>query len=218
MHMPRTSNKAQLIMDYVNQFIEENGFSPSVREIGAAVGLRSTSTVHAHLNHLEEKGLIRRDSTKPRALEVLDGTQARGRSVPLVGRVTAGQPILAIENIEEYLSLPQSVLGQGEMFSLRVEGESMIDAGIMDGDIVVLRQQDTAENGDIVVAMTPEDEATLKRIYYEKDRVRLQPENATMAPIYVDSVTVLGKLVALIRQFRCPSHSKPVQSCDSVDK
>ena len=189
------------ILDFIKSEIEEKGYPPSVREICAAVGLRSTSTVHAHLNHLESQGLIRRDPTKPRALEVLDGSQARGRSVPLVGRVTAGQPILAIENIEEYLTLPQSVLGQGKMFSLRVEGESMIDAGIMDGDIVVLRQQDTAENGDIVVAMTPEDEATLKRIYYEKDRVRLQPENATMAPIYVDNVTVLGKLVALIRQF-----------------
>jgi repressor LexA len=189
------------ILDFIKSEIEEKGYPPSVREICAAVGLRSTSTVHAHLNHLEAQGLIRRDSTKPRALEVLDGSQARGRSVPLVGRVTAGQPILAIENIEEYLALPQSVLGQGKMFSLKVEGESMIDVGILDGDIVVLRQQDTAENGDIVVAMTPEDEATLKRIYYEKDRVRLQPENATMAPIYVDSVTVLGKLVALIRQF-----------------
>ena len=189
------------ILDFIKSEIEEKGYPPSVREICAAVGLRSTSTVHAHLNHLEAQGLIRRDSTKPRALEVLDGSQARGRSVPLVGRVTAGQPILAIENIEEYLTLPQSVLGQGKMFSLKVEGESMIDAGILDGDIVVLRQQDTAENGDIVVAMTPEDEATLKRIYYEKDGVRLQPENPTMAPIYVDSVTVLGKLVALIRQF-----------------
>ena len=189
------------ILEFIKSEIEEKGYPPSVREICAAVGLRSTSTVHAHLNHLEQQGLIRRDSTKPRALEVLDGSQARGRSVPLVGRVTAGQPILAIENIEEYLALPQSVLGQGKMFSLKVEGESMIDAGILDGDIVVLRQQDTAENGDIVVAMTPEDEATLKRIYYEKDRVRLQPENPTMAPIYVDSVTVLGKLVALIRQF-----------------
>jgi repressor LexA len=189
------------ILDFIKSEIEEKGYPPSVREICAAVGLRSTSTVHAHLNHLEAQGLIRRDSTKPRALEVLDGSQARGRSVPLVGRVTAGQPILAIENIEEYLALPQSVLGQGKMFSLKVEGESMIDAGILDGDIVVLRQQDTAENGDIVVAMTPEDEATLKRIYYEKDGVRLQPENPTMAPIYVDSVTVLGKLVALIRQF-----------------
>ena len=199
--MRASHENQQRILDFIKSEIEDKGYPPSVREICAAVGLRSTSTVHAHLNHLEEKGLIRRDSTKPRALEVLDGTQARGRSVPLVGRVTAGQPILAIENIEEYLSLPQSVLGQGEMFSLRVEGESMIDAGIMDGDIVVLRQQDTAENGEIVVAMTPEDEATLKRIFYEDGRVRLQPENATMAPIYVDNVTVLGKLVALIRQF-----------------
>ena len=199
--MRASHENQQRILDFIKSEIEDKGYPPSVREICAAVGLRSTSTVHAHLNHLEEKGLIRRDSTKPRAVEVLDGTQARGRSVPLVGRVTAGQPILAIENIEEYLSLPQSVLGQGEMFSLRVEGESMIDAGIMDGDIVVLRQQDTAENGEIVVAMTPEDEATLKRIFYEDGRVRLQPENATMAPIYVDNVTVLGKLVALIRQF-----------------
>ena len=198
----RTSHEnQQKILDFIKSEIEEKGYPPSVREICAAVGLRSTSTVHAHLNHLEAQGLIRRDSTKPRALEVLDGSQARGRSVPLVGRVTAGQPILAIENIEEYLTLPQSVLGQGKMFSLKVEGESMIDAGILDGDIVVLRQQDTAENGEIVVAMTSEDEATLKRIYYEEDRVRLQPENATMDPIYVDSVTVLGKLVALIRQF-----------------
>ena len=199
--MRASHENQQRILDFIKSEIEDKGYPPSVREICAAVGLRSTSTVHAHLNHLEQQGLIRRDSTKPRALEVLDGSQSRGRSVPLVGRVTAGQPILAVENIEEYLSLPQSVLGQGRMFALRVEGESMIDAGIMDGDIVVLRQQDTAENGDIVVAMTPEDEATLKRIYYEKDRVRLQPENPTMAPIYVDSVTVLGKLVALIRQF-----------------
>ena len=199
--MRASHENQQRILDFIKSEIEEKGYPPSVREICAAVGLRSTSTVHAHLNHLEAQGLIRRDSTKPRALEVLDGSQSRGRSVPLVGRVTAGQPILAIENIEEYLSLPQSVLGQGEMFSLRVEGESMIDAGIMDGDIVVLRQQDTAENGEIVVAMTDENEATLKRIYYEPDRVRLQPENPTMAPIYVDNVTVLGKLVALIRQF-----------------
>ena len=199
--MRSSHENQQRILDFIKAEIEDKGYPPSVREICAAVGLRSTSTVHAHLNHLEEKGLIRRDSTKPRALEVLDGTQARGRSVPLVGRVTAGQPILAIENIEEYLSLPQSVLGQGEMFSLRVEGESMIDAGIMDGDIVVLRQQDTAENGEIVVAMTPDDEATVKRIFYEDNRVRLQPENPTMQPIYADTVTVLGKLTALIRQF-----------------
>ena len=199
--MRSAQQNQQKILDFIKSEIEDKGYPPSVREICAAVGLRSTSTVHAHLNHLEEQGLIRRDSTKPRALEVLDGSLARGRTVPLVGRVTAGQPILAVENIEDYLSLPQSMVGRDELFCLRVQGDSMIDIGILDGDIVVLRQQDTAENGDIVVAMTPDDEATLKRIFYEDGRVRLQPENRTMAPIYADSVTVLGKLTALIRQF-----------------
>ncbi len=198
----RTSrDNQQKILDFIKAEIEDKGYPPSVREICAAVGLRSTSTVHAHLNHLEEQGLIRRDSTKPRALEVLDGSHARGRSVPLVGRVTAGQPILAVENIEDYLMLPQSMLGKDDLFCLRVQGESMIDIGILDGDIVVLREQDSAENGEIVVAMTEDDEATLKRIFYEDGRVRLQPENRTMEPIYADRVTVLGKLVALIRQF-----------------
>ena len=199
--MRASHDNQQKILDFIKAEIEDKGYPPSVREICAAVGLRSTSTVHAHLNHLEAQGLIRRDPTKPRALEVLDGSHARGRSVPLVGRVTAGQPILAVENIEDYLTLPQSMLGKDELFCLRVQGESMIDIGILDGDIVVLRQQDTAENGEIVVAMTPDDEATLKRIFYEDGRVRLQPENRTMAPIYADSVTVLGKLTALIRQF-----------------
>ena len=199
--MRTSGNNQQKILDFIKAEIEDKGYPPSVREICAAVGLRSTSTVHAHLNHLEEQGLIRRDSTKPRALEVLDGSHARGRSVPLVGRVTAGQPILAIENIEDYLMLPQSMLGKDDLFCLRVQGESMIDIGILDGDIVVLRQQDTADNGEIVVAMTEDDEATLKRIFYEDGRVRLQPENSTMDPIYADHVTVLGKLVALIRQF-----------------
>ena len=199
--MRASHENQQKILDFIKSEIDEKGYPPSVREICAAVGLRSTSTVHAHLNHLEEQGLIRRDSTKPRALEVLDGSHSRGRSVPLVGRVTAGMPILAIENIEDYLTLPQSMLGKDDMFCLRVQGESMIDIGILDGDIVVLRQQDTAENGEIVVAMTPDDEATLKRIFYEDGRVRLQPENRTMEPIYAESVTVLGKLTALIRQF-----------------
>ena len=198
----RTSHdNQQKILDFIKSEIEDKGYPPSVREICAAVGLRSTSTVHAHLNHLEEQGLIRRDSTKPRALEVLDGSHARGRSVPLVGRVTAGQPILAVENIEDYLMLPQSMLGKDDLFCLRVQGESMIDIGILDGDIVVLRKQDAADNGDIVVAMTPEDEATLKRIFYEDGHVRLQPENRSMEPIYTENATVLGKLVALIRQF-----------------
>ena len=199
--MRTSGNNQQKILDFIKSEIEDKGYPPSVREICAAVGLRSTSTVHAHLNHLEEQGLIRRDSTKPRALEVLDGSHARGRSVPLVGRVTAGQPILAIENIEDYLMLPQSMLGKDDLFCLRVQGESMIDIGILDGDIVVLRKQDAADNGDIVVAMTPEDEATLKRIFYEDGHVRLQPENRSMEPIYTENATVLGKLVALIRQF-----------------
>ena len=190
----------QRILDFIKSEIEMKGYPPSVREICQAVGLKSTSTVHAHLNHLEEQGLIRRDSTKPRALEVLDGSHQRGRSVPLVGRVTAGQPILAVENIEDYLVLPQNMLGQDDVFCLRVQGESMIDIGILDGDIVVLRQQDSADNGDIVVALV-DDEATLKRIYYEDGHVRLQPENTTMAPIIVENAAVLGKLVALFRQF-----------------
>ena len=199
--MRASHENQQKILDFIKAEIDDKGYPPSVREICAAVGLRSTSTVHAHLNHLEAQGLIRRDSTKPRALEVLDGSHARGRSVPLVGRVTAGMPILAVENIEDYLTLPREIVGKDDLFCLRVQGESMIDIGILDGDIVVLRQQDTAENGEIVVAMTRDDEATLKRIFYEDGRVRLQPENKTMSPIYADAVTVLGKLTALIRQF-----------------
>ncbi len=198
--MRSAQQNQQRILDFIKSEIEDKGYPPSVREICAAVGLRSTSTVHAHLNHLEAQGLIRRDSTKPRALEVLDGSHARGRSVPLVGRVTAGMPILAVENIEDYLMLPQNLLGKDDIFCLRVQGDSMIEAGILDGDIVVLRQQDSAENGDIGVALV-EDEATLKRIFYEDGRVRLQPENSAMKPIYVDRAAVLGKLLALIRQF-----------------
>ena len=198
--MRSSAQNQQKILDFIKSEIELKGYPPSVREICAAVGLKSTSTVHAHLNHLERQGLIRRDSTKPRALEVLDGSHQRGRSVPLVGRVTAGQPILASETIEDDLVLPQNMLGSDEIYCLRVQGESMLEAGILDGDIVVLRQQDTAENGEIVVAMV-DDEATLKRIFYEEDHVRLQPENSTMEPIYADTVAVLGKLIALFRQF-----------------
>ena len=198
--MRSSHENQQRILDYIKREIDSKGYPPSVREICAAVGLKSTSTVHAHLNHLEEQGLIRRDPTKPRALEVTDGTQARGRSVPLVGRVTAGMPILAVENIEDYLMLPQSMVGRDEIFCLRVQGESMIDMGILDGDIAVLRRQQSADNGDVVVALV-EDEATLKRIFYEKGHVRLQPENRTMDPIIVPDAQVLGKLVALVRQF-----------------
>ena len=198
--MRSSQQNQQRILDFIKKEIEQKGYPPSVREICAGVGLKSTSTVHAHLNHLEEQGYIRRDSTKPRALEIIDGTQSRGRSVPLVGRVTAGLPILAIENIEEYMTLPQEMLGRDEVFCLRVQGESMIDAGILDGDIIVVREQNNAENGEIVVAMI-EDEATVKRIYYEKTRVRLQPENQFMEPIYAENAQVIGKVVGLFRMF-----------------
>lgn len=198
--MRSAQENQQKILDFIKKEIEQKGYPPSVREICAGVGLKSTSTVHAHLNHLEQQGLIRRDSTKPRALEVIDGTQTRGRSVPLVGKVTAGLPILAIENIEDYLVLPQDRFGRDELFGLRVQGESMIEAGILDGDVIVVRPQNNAENGEIVVAMI-EDEATVKRIYYEKKRVRLQPENRFMEPIYAENVQVIGKVVALFRQF-----------------
>lgn len=198
--MRASEENQKKILDFIRHEIEEKGYPPSVREICAAVGLKSTSTVHAHLNNLERRGLIRRDSTKPRALEVLDNSVSRGRSVPLVGKVTAGLPILAIENIEDYLTLPQSILGQDDLFCLRVQGESMVEIGILDGDIIVVRAQDSAENGEVVVAMI-EDEATVKRVFYEPDRVRLQPENRHMAPIYAPSVQILGKVVALFRQF-----------------
>ena len=188
------------ILEFIRKEIQEKGYPPSVREICAAVGLKSTSTVHAHLNQLEQRGFIRRDPTKPRAMEILDNSVARGRSVPLVGKVTAGQPILAIENIEDYLTLPTGMIGSDGLFCLRVQGESMIEIGILDGDIIVVRQQEHAENGEVVVAMI-EDEATVKRIFYEPHRVRLQPENRHMKPIYARNAQVLGKVIALFRQF-----------------
>ena len=193
--------KQQKILDFIRSEIETKGYPPSVREICAAVGLRSTSSVHIHLTQLEKKGLIRRDATKPRALELLDSPLSKARTVPLVGKVTAGQPILAIENIEDQLIIPNDLAAMDtELFALRVQGESMIEAGILDGDIVIVHSQERAENGDIVVALIG-DEATLKRIYYENGHVRLQPENHTMAPIIVPRAEVRGKVVALVRRF-----------------
>lgn len=187
------------ILAYIKEEIDRKGYPPSVREICHAVGLKSTATVHGHLNALEEQGYIRRDATKPRALEVVDAP--KGRSVPLVGKVTAGQPILAQENIEEYLILPQNMSGRDDqLFALRVEGDSMIEAGIFTGDILIVRRQACAENGDIVVAMI-DGEATVKRIYYEEGRVLLQPENSAMDPIYATRVDVLGRVTALLRQY-----------------
>ncbi|MBQ8954351.1 MAG: transcriptional repressor LexA [Clostridia bacterium] len=186
------------ILAYIREEIQNKGYPPSVREICKAVGFKSTSSVHAHLQELEKTGALRRDATKPRALELCD--LPKGRVVPLVGRVTAGQPILAQQNIEDELVLPSGLVADEDTFALRVEGESMIEAGILSGDIVIVRKQESAENGEIVVAMI-DDEATVKRIFYETDRVRLQPENAHMDPIYADEVSVLGRVVALLREF-----------------
>ena len=192
------SDSQQKILTFIRSEIARNGYPPSVREICAGVGLRSTSTVHAHLEKLEQLGYIRRDPSRPRALEVLDGSTEKGRAVPLVGRVTAGEPILAEQNIEDYIPLPYNAAVEETLFCLRVQGESMIEAGILDGDIIVVREQHTAENGEIVVAMI-EDAATVKRIYFEKEYVRLQPENRTMQPIFATEVHVLGKVIGLFR-------------------
>jgi repressor LexA len=199
------TKRQQQILDFIRGEIHRCGYPPSVREIGEAVGLSSSSTVHSHLAALEAKGFIRRDPSKPRALEVLDYRDTdRGidlssvRAVPVVGQVAAGQPILAAENIEQTMSLPVEI-ADDSTFILRVRGESMIEAGIMDGDFVVVRQQPTAENGEIVVAML-DDSATVKTFYRESDRIRLQPENSTMEPIYSRDVSILGKVVALFRR------------------
>ena len=191
------------ILAYIEKATLQKGYPPSVREICDATGLKSTSTVHGHLIRLEKKGLLYRDSMKPRAISVPSDHQMYRTemiNVPIVGRVSAGSPILATENIEDYIALPQSMLGEGEHYVLGVRGESMIEAGIMDGDYVVVRTQPTAYNGDIVVAMV-EDDATVKRFYRENGHFRLQPENSTMEPIIVPEVTILGKVVSLYRIF-----------------
>ncbi len=191
------------ILAYIEKATLQKGYPPSVREICDATGLKSTSTVHGHLIRLEKKGLLYRDSMKPRAISVPSDHQMYRTemiNVPIVGRVSAGTPILATENIEDYIALPQSMLGEGEHYVLGIRGESMIEAGIMDGDYVVVRKQPTAYNGDIVVAMV-EDDATVKRFYRENGHFRLQPENPTMEPIIVPEVTILGKVVSLYRIF-----------------
>lgn len=191
------------ILAYIEKATLQKGYPPSVREICDATGLKSTSTVHGHLIRLEKKGLLYRDSMKPRAISVPSDHQMYRTemiNVPIVGRVSAGSPILATENIEDYIALPQSMLGEGEHYVLGVRGESMIEAGIMDGDYVVVRKQPTAYNGDIVVAMV-EDDATVKRFYRENGHFRLQPENSAMEPIIVPEVTILGKVVSLYRIF-----------------
>lgn len=194
--------KQQEILEYIKENILKKGYPPAVREICEAVNLKSTSSVHSHLETLERNGYIRRDPTKPRAIEILDDDFALTRremvQVPLLGTVAAGQPILAQENIEDYFPIPASLLPNTEVFMLHVKGESMIDAGIYNGDRVIVSQTNTAENGDIVVAML-EDSATVKRYFKENGHYRLQPENASMEPIIVDELEILGKVIALFR-------------------
>lgn len=192
------------ILAYIQSEIKVRGYAPSVREIGEAVGLKSTSTVHGHLTRLEKKGLLHRDAMKPRAMGLTgDAPEADDPfdvlRIPVVGRVAAGMPILAEENIEETLPLPAELTGQGEHFILRVRGDSMIEAGILNDDYIVVRKQETARNGDIVVALV-EDEATVKRFYKENGHFRLQPENSAMAPIIVNEVVLLGKVISLMRR------------------
>jgi repressor LexA len=193
-------------MDFIKEQVEEKGYPPSVREIALAVGLASSSTVHGHLSRLEENGYIRRYPTKPRAIEILDITgesdipREKARYAPLIGKVTAGLPITAVENIEEFLPIPDHTSNPDDnIFVLVIEGESMIEAGILDGDMVIVRQQNTAQNNDIVVAMTEDDEATVKRFFKDKNQIRLEPENATMEALIYDNVTILGKVIGLYR-------------------
>lgn len=204
MQRPRGDNQ-QRILEYIKSEIASKGYPPSVREIANAVGLKSTSTVHGHLQRLEKRGLLHRDAMKPRAMEVTgDASLPRAgitTAVPVVGHVTAGQPILAEENLDEYIALPEMLLGDGEHFVLKVHGDSMIEIGILDGDHIIVRRQQEANNGDIVVAMI-DDSATVKRFFKEAGHYRLQPENHDMAPIIVDHVTILGKVVSLYRVIR----------------
>jgi repressor LexA len=204
------TGRQQEIWDFLVEYVDGHGYPPTVREIGEAVGLASPSTVHAHLANLERAGLLKRDPTKPRALELV-GERRRTRAedvgdvrrLPLVGEIAAGGPLLAEQNVEEYLAVPEPLSRGGEEFLLRVKGDSMIQAGILDGDIVVVRRQADARNGDIVVALAgadeSADEATVKRFFHEGDRVRLQPENDALEPIYAQHVQVLGKVTGVFR-------------------
>jgi repressor LexA len=190
------------IFEFVRRYARKHGYPPTVREIGKAVGLHSSSTVHAHLANLEKSGLLRRDPSKPRAIELLkEGARrvARPSGLPLVGQVAAGEPILAEENIEDYLDVPSVIGGEGGDYILRVRGDSMKDAGIIEGDFVVVHPTESADNGEIVVALLGE-EATVKRFYRERDHVRLQPENKSHKPIRSKEVQVLGKVVGVFRR------------------
>jgi repressor LexA len=203
------TGRQQEIWKFLTDYVDEHGYPPTVREIGEAVGLASPSTVHAHLANLERAGLIKRDPTKPRALELRRDPKpetARADDVhrlPLLGEIAAGGPLLAEQNVEDYVAVPEPLARGGEEFLLRVKGDSMINAGILEGDLVVVRRQQDARNGDIVVALAgadeTADEATVKRFFRENGRIRLQPENDALEPIYTDYVEVLGKVTGVFR-------------------
>ena len=198
----KISAKQQQILDYIKEEILEKGYPPTVREICEKVRLRSTSSVHSHLNTLEENGYIRRDPTKPRAIEIMDDefglTRREMTNIPVIGRVAAGEPLLAVENIKNYFSLPTEFLPNCETYILEVKGESMINVGFFEGDYLIIEKTNVAKNGDIVVALI-DDSVTVKRFYKENGYIRLQPENDTMDPIIVDNCTIVGKAFALYR-------------------
>ena len=203
------TERQRAILEYLHEYVDEHGYPPTVREIGEAVGLRSPSTVHAHLAQLERAGALKRDPTKPRAIELADRrrpqqpTELDVRRLPLVGQIAAGGPLLAEENVEDEIGVPEP-LSTGADFLLRVKGDSMIDAGILDGDIVVVQRREDARNGEIVVALAGDDEsadeATVKRFFREDGRIRLQPENEALEPIYAPYVRILGRVLGVFRR------------------
>ncbi len=204
--MEKLTKRQGEILTFIKEYMVKYGYPPTVREIGSALGVSSPATIHAHLSNLETKGFIKKKESKNRAIELLVENEFAKNDenvieVPLLGKITAGSPIEAIENPDEYFSLPAYLVPNNkEVFTLKVDGESMINAGILDGDVVIISKQSVANNGDIIAAMTDEHEVTLKRFYKESDHIRLQPENDTMAPIILPNVTVLGKAIGLYRQ------------------
>lgn len=200
------STKQLNVLEYIYQTVQTQGYPPTVREIGKAIGLSSTSTVHGHIDRLQKNGYLEKDPTKPRALEITAqglealGIQENDEQIPVLGVVTAGEPILAVEEATDFFPVPPEFKNESsDLFMLTIRGESMINAGILSGDQVIVRKQATADNGEIVIAMTDENEATCKRFFKETDHIRLQPENDTMSPIILDNVTILGKVVGLFR-------------------
>lgn len=204
--MKELTKRQEEILNFIKVYIVKYGYPPTVREIGKALGVSSPATIHAHLNNLEDKGFIKKEEAKNRAIELLvENEYAKNDDdvieVPLLGKITAGSPIEAIENPNEFFALPAYLVPSNkEVFTLKVDGESMINAGILDGDVVIIAKQNTAHNGDIIAAMTEENEVTLKTFYKEADHIRLQPENDTMAPLIFNNITVLGKAIGLYRK------------------